>query len=154
MDTGCYTVHLLRHLAAAEPTVVRATARWTRGGVDRWLAAELRFPGGVPARLTCGLFSAVVLRTSVRIVGSRGRVTVLNPIAPHLFHRLRIWTPEGPRGEKVSGPATYDGQLRAFVAAVRRGEPFPTGPADAVANMRVIEAIYAAAGARPAVVQR
>ena len=46
MDTGCYAVHLLRHLAEAEPEVVSARAAWTRGGVDRWLTADLRFPGG------------------------------------------------------------------------------------------------------------
>src|SRR5262249_27829621 len=44
MDAGCYPLHLLRHLAAAEPEVVSARARWTRGGVDRALDADLRFP--------------------------------------------------------------------------------------------------------------
>src|SRR5215468_9851466 len=37
MDTGCYAVHLLRHLAQSEPTVRSARAKWTSGGVDRWL---------------------------------------------------------------------------------------------------------------------
>src|SRR5579875_1876657 len=46
MEAGCYTVHLLRHLAQAEPTVVSAQARWTTGGVDRAMAADLRFPDG------------------------------------------------------------------------------------------------------------
>ncbi len=78
MDTGCYTVHLLRHLAGAEPEVVRAEARWTRGGVDRWLAAELRFPGGRTARLTCALFSGVLFRMRARIVGSAGLKSLMN----------------------------------------------------------------------------
>ncbi|HEV7733399.1 MAG TPA: Gfo/Idh/MocA family oxidoreductase [Candidatus Binatia bacterium] len=149
MDTGCYTVHLLRHLAAAEPEVVGAQARWTRGGVDRWLSAELRFPGGRTARLTCALLSASVLRMTASVRGSSGSLHVINPIAPQFFHRLRIRSAAGSRTERVAGPASYDGQLRAFVAAVRRGEAFPTGPTDAIANMQAIEAIYAAAG-RPA----
>jgi predicted dehydrogenase len=37
-------------------------------------------------------------------------------------------------------------QLRAFAGAVLRNEPFPTGVEDAIANMRVIDACYAAAG--------
>jgi predicted dehydrogenase len=146
MDAGCYTVHLLRHLAAAEPEVVRARARWTRGGVDRFFAAELRFPEGRTARLTTSLLSSSVLRATARVEGTAGRVAVVNPYAPQFFHRLRVVTPAGARSEKVAGPPTYDCQLRAFVAAVRDGVPVPTDPADAIANMRVIERLYAAAG--------
>jgi len=149
MDAGCYTVHLLRHLASAEPEVVTARAFWTRGGVDRALAAELRFPGGRSARLTCSLFSRWLLRASARIEGTAGLVKVLNPFAPQFFHRLSVVTPAGTRSERVAGGATYDYQLRAFIAAVRDGAPVPTGPLDAIANMRAIERIYLSAG-RPA----
>jgi predicted dehydrogenase len=145
MDAGCYTVHLLRHLAGAEPDVVSARAWWTRGGVDRAMEASLRFPGGRTARLTTSLFSAWLLRVQAKAEGSAGRLGVLNPIAPQFYHRLRVVTPGGTRVERVAGPPSYDCQLRAFVAAVREGAPVPTGPADAIANMRVIEAIYAAA---------
>jgi predicted dehydrogenase len=150
MDTGCYTVHLLRHLAGAEPEVVRARGRWTRAGVDRALEADLRFPGGRTARLTCSLFSAVLFRASAQVVGTAGRIGVLNPIAPQFFNRLRVVTTAGTRTERVPGPSSYECQLRAFLAAVRDGTPVPTGPADAIANMRAIEAIYTAAGRRPA----
>jgi predicted dehydrogenase len=103
MDTGCYTVHLLRHLAAAEPEVVRADARWTRGSVDRWLTAELRFPGGRTARLTCALASASIVRMTASVRGTAGRLHVINPIAPQFWHRLRVTSPAGRRTERVSG---------------------------------------------------
>jgi predicted dehydrogenase len=146
MDTGCYTVHLLRHLAGAEPTVERAEARWTRGGVDRWLEAHLSFPGERTARLTCALWSAVPLRITARVQGTRGELRVLNPIVPQFHHRLHVRGDGGRRVERVAGEPTYDAQLRAFALAIREGRPYPTTPADAVANMRVIDAIYAAAG--------
>jgi predicted dehydrogenase len=149
MDAGCYTVHLLRHLAGAEPEVVAASARWTRGGVDRFLAADLRFADGRTARLTCSLFSRWLLRASARVEGTAGRLLVLNPYAPQFFHRLRVVTPGAQRRERVAGASTYEYQLRAFVAAVRQGLPIPTDPVDAIANTRVIERIYHAAG-RPA----
>jgi predicted dehydrogenase len=44
---------------------------------------------------------------------------------------------------------TYDYQLRAFVAAIRDGAPTLTPPEDSVANMRVIDAAYRAAGLEP-----
>jgi predicted dehydrogenase len=146
MDAGCYAVHFLRHVAQTEPEVLRATARWTRGGVDRALAAELRFPGGRTGRLSCSLLSRSLLRATARVVGTAGELHVLNPWAPQFFHRLRVTTSAMTRRERVFGPPTYDCQLRAFLAAVREGAPVPTGPADAVANMRAIEKIYLAAG--------
>jgi predicted dehydrogenase len=146
MDAGCYTMHLLRHLAGAEPEVVSARAIWTKGGVDRWLTADLRFPQGRTARLTCALLSAAFIRVSARVTGDAGTLGVINPIAPQFFHRLRVVNRAGRRVERVAGAPTYDEQLRAFVAAVRRGAPFPTNPSDAVANMRAIDAAYAAAG--------
>jgi predicted dehydrogenase len=146
MDAGCYAVHLLRHLAEAEPEVVSARAVWTRGGVDRWLTTDLRFPGERTARLTCALLSATFLRISARVVGDAGSLRVLNWVAPQFFHRLRVATTSGTRVERVKGAASYDEQLRAFVAAVRDGTPFPTPPSDAIANMRAIDAIYRAAG--------
>src|SRR5262249_59644196 len=97
----------------------------------------------------CSLFSSWVLRASTRIEGTAGLVKVLNPFAPQFFHRLSVLTPAGTRSERVTGGATYDYQLPAFVAAVRDGAPVPTGPLDAIANMRAIERIYASAG-RPA----
>jgi predicted dehydrogenase len=148
MDAGCYTVHFLRHLAGAEPTVVEAHATWTRGGVDRAMTARLRFADGRTARLGCSLFSSSLLRASASVIGTTGQIRVLNPWAPQYFHRVRIASPVGSRRERVPGEPTYDCQLRAFVAAVREGTPVPTHPADAIANMRVIEAIYAAAGPR------
>jgi predicted dehydrogenase len=148
MDAGCYTVHLLRHLAGAEPEVVDARAEWTRGGVDRCMEARLRFADGRTARLTCSLFSAWLVRASARVEASSGRLAVLNPFMPQMFHRLRVVTPAGTRTERVAGAPTYDCQLRAFVAAVRDGAAVPTGPDDAVANMRVIEAIYSRSGSR------
>src|SRR6185503_2340462 len=146
MDAGCYTVSFLRHLAAAEPVVESAFARWTSGGVDRWMEARLRFPDGRTARLTCSLLSTSLLRASARVEGSAGTIGVLNFVAPQYFHRARVVNAIGTRTERVAGAPSYDCQLRAFVGAVRDGIKVPTDPADAIGNMRVIEAIYAAAG--------
>jgi predicted dehydrogenase len=74
---------------------------------------------------------------------------ILNPWGPHLFHRLRVETPAGTRSERLAGPSTYACQLAAFVRAVREGAPVPTGVDDAIANMTLIDAAYAAAGLEP-----
>ena len=146
MDAGCYTMSMLRHVVGGEPTVTRAAARWTRGGVDRWMRADLRFPGDVTGRLTCSLltFPPVSIRLAAR--GERGAVRVFNPVAPQFLNRLTVVTPSGRRAGRVRGEPSYDMQLRAFVAAVREGRPVPTDPPDAIGNMAAIDAVYAAAG--------
>jgi predicted dehydrogenase len=53
----------------------------------------------------------------------------------------------GRRKEQVARqPSTYVAQLQAFTAAILRGKSYPTNVDDAVANMRVIDACYIAAG--------
>lgn len=148
MDTGCYAVSIARFLAGAEPEVVRARAWLSSPGVDRYMEADLRFPNGSNGRVTCSLFSSVPLRTRALVQGDRGRLSVFNPVAPQYGHRLTVTGPGGRRREKAPGPSSYAGQLDAFVRAVR-GAPIPTPAEHGVANMRVIDAIYRAAGMAP-----
>lgn len=149
MDTGCYAINIVRFLAAAEPEVIRAKATLSSPGVDRAMEADFRFADGRTARITCSLFSRTLLRASAMVRGDAGRLSVLNPVAPQLFHRLTVETAAGRRSERLRSEATYTHQLRAFVAAVREGRPISTGPDDAIANMRVIDAVYAHAGLTP-----
>ena len=54
---------------------------------------------------------------------------------------LRITIDGTEKAEQINGRTTYDHQLEAFVPAVLGGEQQPTGGQDAIANMRVIDAI-------------
>lgn len=149
MDVGCYTINIVRFLAGAEPEVVHAAARLSSPGVDRYMEADFRFADGRTGRMTCSLLSAVLLRVSARVRGDSGEIAVLNPLAPQIYHRLTVRTERGKRTEHLRGDATYTYQLRAFVGAVRDGAAIPTGPEDAIANMRVIDAVYLKAGLEP-----
>ncbi len=149
MDVGCYTISLLRFLAGAEPEVTRAEPRLSSPKVDRYMEADFRFADGRSGRMTCSLFSAALLRIRALVRGDRGEMRVINPIAPHLWHRLTVRTERGTTSERVAGDATYTHQLRAFVAAVRDGAAVPTDATEGVANMRVIDAVYRAAGLPP-----
>jgi predicted dehydrogenase len=146
MDAGCYAVNMVRAIAAAEPSVVRAMAKLRSPGVDRAMRAELAFEDGRTATATCSMWSRQLLRVAIRVTGSAGRVDVFNPLAPHMWHRMTVRTEGRRKAERVRGDATYTYQLRAFESAVRDGTPFPTTVADAVANMRVIDDVYRAAG--------
>lgn len=150
MDSGCYAIHLLRTLAGDEPVVTGARARLASRGVDRAMAAEFRWADGRTGRMTCSLFSRDLLRLAVRVQGDRGELSVANPTLPHvLFNRLALRTAQGTRVEQLPRAPTYVYQLRAFARAVLEGAPVLTSPADAVANMRVVDTVYAQADLRP-----
>jgi len=146
MDAGCYPISCIRMLGQGEPIVVSARAKLHSADVDRAMDAHFRFPGGATGRITASLWSADFLRISARVVGERGEMRVFNYLAPHIFNLLTVRTANGIRRERVRGEATYTYQLRAFAAAVLRGEPVLTTPEDAVATMHQIDAVYRAAG--------
>jgi predicted dehydrogenase len=149
MDVGSYTVHLTRLLGLEEPTVTSAMAKLRTPDVDRAMTAEVAFPSGHTGRITCSMWSTDVLKTFVRARGSRGELHVINPTNPQMWHRMRVKVDGVSRTERFSRRPTYEFQLDAFIAAVLRGEPTLTPPSDSIANMRVLDAIYVAAGMRP-----
>lgn len=149
MDAGCYTIHMARTLGGEEPEVVSATAKLQSEQVDRAMAAELQFPSGHTGRITTSMWSSDLLRLSYRVSGERGQLSVFNPMAPQMYHRMTCTVDGKRRTERFPRRHTYDYQMEAFCAAVLRDEPILTGPDEAVANMRVIDAVYRAAGLRP-----
>jgi predicted dehydrogenase len=149
MDVGTYTVHMARLLGREEPEVVSAIAKRRGPDIDRAMRAELKFPGGHTGRITCSMWSTWLIQTYARVIGERGELHVINPTSPQLWHRMRVKTGGSARSEKFSRKPTYEYQLEAFCAAVLRGEPTLTPPPDSIANMRVLDAIYVAAGMKP-----
>jgi predicted dehydrogenase len=146
MDAGCYPVSLIRFLSGAEPHVVRAEARLASPQVDRRMSADLSFTDGRTAHLECDMLSPYLFRSVVSVRGDEGELHVVSPFQPHWFHWLTVRTRAGRRWEHVRGANSYSEQLRAFVGAIRGERTLNTDPADAIANMRVIDAIYDKAG--------
>jgi predicted dehydrogenase len=146
MDAGCYAVHMARTFGGSTPEVVSAQAKLRDPQIDRAMTAELQFPEGHTGQIRCSMWSARLLEISARVIGERGELRLFNPVLPHFVHRLTVRSADGKRVERFSRRPSYAYQLDAFAAAVRRGEPVKTTPADAIENMTVIDAIYQAAG--------
>ncbi|HET6710056.1 Gfo/Idh/MocA family oxidoreductase [Amycolatopsis sp.] len=146
MDAGCYAVHMARVFGGETPSVVSASARLRSPRVDRAMTAELRYPSGHTGRIECSMWSSSVLKISAKVIGSRGSVSVVNPVLPQAFHRVSVRIGGSRRTEKFPRRASYTYQLEAFAAAVLQGAPVKTSAADAVETMTVIDEIYRAAG--------
>ena len=151
-DIGCYCINLSRMLFGAEPERVEASiVRDAASGVDIVTSALLVFPGGGTATFTCSIRAESDQR--VHVYGTEGHVSVGIPfnippeLPTHLFVTQGGDPPVAPHVERRTfEPADpYGVEADAFAAAVLDGAPLPTPPADAVANLRVIERIVDAA---------
>jgi predicted dehydrogenase len=147
MDAGCYAVHMARTFGGGEtPEVVSASAKLRDSRVDRAMTAELRYPSGHTGRVQCSMWSSALLKISAKVTGSRGSISILNPVAPQAYHRVSVRVGGARRAERFPRRPSYSYQLDAFAAAIQEGTPVKTSAADAVNTMSVIDAIYRAAG--------
>ncbi len=156
MDIGCYSINLSRMLFGAEPDRVEASiVRDPDMDVDVLTSGLLVFPGGGSASFTCSTRSEPDQR--VHLYGTDGHISIgipfnIPPDRPtHVFVTHGGDAPVRPAVERVSFDVAdpYGVEADAFAAAVLGEAPLPIPPEDAVANMRVIERVVAAAGPGP-----
>ncbi len=151
-DIGCYCVNLSRMLFAAEPTRVQATlARDPAGGTDVLTSGLLEFGGGGVATFTCSTRAEDDQR--VHIYGTQGRISIgipfnIPPDRPaEVFVTAGGDPPVAPNTEVMTFPIadSYAVEVEHFAAVVLDETPPPVPPGDAVANLEVMERIFAAA---------
>ena len=143
MDIGCYPISVARLMFAEEPTRVCGLMDYDpRFGVDRLASGLLEFRRGT-ATFTCSTQLAGYQR--VHVFGSAGRVEIEIPFNAPPDRPCTMWHVVGDRIDQITLPIcdqyTIQGDL--FARAVLDDTPVPTPLADAVANMRVIEALVA-----------
>ena len=153
-DVGCYPIVTARYVFGAEPE--RAIALIDRDpvfGVDRLSSGLLGFPGGGQLAFSSALQLANYQR--VAILGTQGRIEVEVPFTPQKDHacRIAIASAKNPGGALVFedfAPVDQYALQCDLSVAVFRGEAAQEFPIeDAIANMRVIDALYRSAGLGP-----
>lgn len=147
MDIGSYAVNFARLVTGQEPEAVSALATYGReSGVDETFAGILRFRDGVidafdVSMLTPGNSTFEVLGANGKIVAPAGfRPESDQPTELHLF---RGWD----QREVIPIEPTnhYRLMVEDFAGAIQERRPVRFAPEDAVANMRVLDALRAAA---------
>jgi hypothetical protein len=113
------------------------------------MAATLVTPNGVTGSLQCSLLSAKLFQLKGRVTGTKGSLSLFNPLGPQFYNRITVKTGSSRRVEHTERTPTYAFQMKAFRNAVVDGTPFPTTARDAISTMEVIDAIYVAAGLVP-----
>ncbi|MEO8511171.1 MAG: Gfo/Idh/MocA family oxidoreductase [Chloroflexota bacterium] len=150
-DIGCYCVNLSRMLFDAEPLRAQASIRRDAlNATDVVTAGILEFTDGI-ASFTCSTRAEDDQR--VDIYGTTGRISIEIPfnIPPDRPTRIFVTAggdpPVAPNTETLTfEPADpYAAEADRFAEAVLDGLPVPVPATDAIANLRVMEAIFNAA---------
>jgi predicted dehydrogenase len=150
-DIGCYAILTARYVFGAEPTRVVATIDWCPNfKTDRLTSALLEFPGGRHLTFTVGTQSSAHQR--VTIMGERGRIEVMIPFNAPPDRPIEIAVDSGAdlfgggrRVETFPVCDQYTLQGDAFSRAIIDGLTLEFPIEDAIANMRVIDALFRSA---------
>ena len=143
MDIGCYNISLSRFIFGSEPTRVCGLVEYDPTlNVDRLASGMMQFAGGT-ATFTCSTQFSSYQR--VNIFGTTGRIEIEIPFNAPPDKPCKMWHTRSGTTQEIVFPVcdqyTIQGDL--FSLAILNDTAVPTPMSDAVANMRVIEAIVA-----------
>ena len=141
MDIGCYCISLSRFIFGAEPERVMGIAEYDPVfRTDRIASGIMDFGAGT-STWTCS--TQLVDYQRVNIYGTAGRVEIEIPFNAPPDRPCKMWHQRGFEVKEISldvvDQYTIQGDL--FSQAVLNDTEVPTPLEDAVANMKVIEAI-------------
>jgi predicted dehydrogenase len=142
MDIGCYPISLSRFIFEAEPKrVVALIKRDPNWKTDILTSTMMEFDRG-HATFTCSTQLTPYQR--VNIFGTKGRIELEIPFNAPEYDPTNIYyeTEAGIETMTIDTCHQYQVQGDLFSKAILEGTPVPTPPADAVANMKVIDAMF------------
>lgn len=147
-DIGCYAIVAGRFMFEADPKrVIALVDRDPNFHTDRACSALADFGGGRHLDFTVSTQSVPYQR--VQVVGTTGRIEIQIPFNAPLGGRTKIFIDDGRaldgsaiQTETIPEADQYTLQGDAFSRAVRGEIALPYGVDDAIANMRVIDALF------------
>ena len=145
LDIGCYGISLSRFMFGAEPKRVLGIAESDPDfEIDRLVSGILDFGRGT-ATFTCS--TQLVLYQRVTILGTTGRIEIEIPFNAPPDKPCRLWHQQGNQVEEIQFEVCnqYTIQADQLSLAILNDTAVPTPLADAVANIRAIEAVVESA---------
>lgn len=142
LDIGCYCISLSRFLFGEEPQrVIGAMTEFDGEEVDCLTSGILQFAHG-QATFSCA--TKVEPRQYIEIYGEKGSATIEVPFNPPLDQPARIHMRINDRSEVIELEPLdqYQLMVESFSESILNNTPVATPLSDAVANMRVIDAIF------------
>jgi D-xylose 1-dehydrogenase (NADP+, D-xylono-1,5-lactone-forming) len=154
-DIGCYCINQLRWALDAEPDSVHAWGRWGATGVDEHVTALARLSGNRTAEW-CVSWQAGPCHVS-EVLGTAGSIRIQNAWGdgPNTATMLEITDTHRNRTVEEFAPTDqFWLQLKHMQDCLENGTPHRISPSNSIAQMRVIDAVYASlASGQPATPQ-
>jgi len=142
MDIGCYAVSMPRFIFGREPErVIGLFTRDPSFKTDILSSAILDFGG---SRSVFTVATQCFQAQRVDIFGTSGRMQIGIPLNmyPDVPPELTVITRFGERRPVLPAADQYGLEFEAFSNALRQDLPVPTPAADAVANQKVLDALF------------
>lgn len=142
MDVGCYGISAARYLLNKEPLQVMAKLTIDNNfNVDKHANGLLDF-GDVKASIYCSMQSEPAQR--VYIIGEKGSLTIEFPFyqPDNCDARIVVKHDQVTEVHQVAGCDHYQKQADALASAIHNNAKTPTPLTDALANMKVIDAMF------------
>ncbi|WP_169084901.1 Gfo/Idh/MocA family protein [Paenibacillus sp. PL91] len=153
-DVGCYPINAARLLLGKEPEAVTVQALFSpeHDHVDMMASGLIEFEGSVSLTFDCGMWAA--FRNPLEVLGTEGIIEVPSafvtgePGSGNFFV-----TAKGERREvEVPHVNAYTAQADHLAQAIRGGTQLQFGGADAISNMKVVDACLLSAHERTRVI--
>ncbi|GBF06172.1 oxidoreductase-like protein [Deinococcus aerius] len=138
-DVGCYCVSALRLLLGREPRRVSASLHDV-GGIDATLVGWLDFGGGFTAHFDCSVEASGGQHLS--LVGSGATLSL---DVPYGSHQRTTTLQIGEQTEVYDPTDPYEAMVAHFAAAALEGAELRWGLPDALAQARVLDALFGSA---------
>ncbi len=141
MDIGCYCISVPRFLFDEEPERVFGSMDMDPDfHIDRMTSGMLEFPTGT-ATYTCA--TQLAAHQSVDIFGTKGRMTIPVPFNPptEIPTGIDLFTEDESRKISIDACNQYTIQGDLLSEAILKDREVPTKLEDAVANMKVVDAV-------------
>ena len=155
-DVGCYATDVSRMLLGDNPINVLGSARLDpTSGVDMTFSGILDY-GDAHATFTCSMEQEP--RHDIIIHGTKGWISIADPFncPPDVATEITIGTggSHHPHASKIETLVAQTGnqyglQATALADAILNDKPSPLPLEDSIANMRLLERLFAAAGIEP-----
>ncbi|MDP8925219.1 MAG: Gfo/Idh/MocA family oxidoreductase [Chloroflexota bacterium] len=143
-DIGCYCINQLRWAMGAEPATVYARGRWGPTGVDEHVVAQATFADGRTAEW-CVSWQAGPAHVA-EVLGTQGSVRIENAWGDGPRTATVLEIVDAKRNREVEEFPPLDQfvlQLAHMRDCLEHGTPHRLPPTDSIAQMRVIDAVYA-----------
>jgi predicted dehydrogenase len=146
-DLGGYALGAARLATGDQPReILHASIDW-QGGIDATVQVTARFPSFL---YTGHVSLRAAISQSVTLHGTEARLQLPVPFNPLGLGEARVERHAGLEMQAWRFPETnqYARQVAAFNAAIRGGPAFPFPLEESRAIQSMVDAVYAAAGAR------